>query len=235
MLPNDDLARWGEPPTDADELALAEALTQETRPTHLRGAGAVFETNDWMRQLIQTVVEQSGLLANLAPPAPAGEPTGAGWLRLAVSRLLPAGVQPVASTHAMPMALRDLRRVPEDADRVPLRTGDRVRVEVVCDRVGHLAILNVGPGGNLHLLHHGQAVRPGEARHLFDVELIPPAGRERLYAIWTRHPAGVSRLAELIRPGATLRDMVRVQDALERLPEADWHAVLLELDHRATA
>ena len=64
------------------------------------------------------------------------------------------------------------------------------------------------------------------------MELIPPTGRERLYAIWTRQAAGVSQLADLVRPGATLRDMVRVQDALTRLPEEDWHAVLLELDHQ---
>ena len=232
MLPNDELARWGEPPTDAAELALAEALTEvQTTPR----TGPVFEVHDWMRQLVQTILEQSGVLANLPPPAPAGEPTTTGWLRLAVSRLLPGGIRPIASTHAAPMTLRDLRRVPDDADRVCLRTGDRVRVDVLCDRVGYLAVLNVGPGGNLHLLHHEQAVRPGEARHLFDVELIPPAGRERLYAIWTRQATGVSQLADLIRPGATLRDMVRVQDALARMPEEDWHAVLLELDHRAIA
>jgi hypothetical protein len=216
MSTNDDLARWGEGPTDAYELTLAETMADDARPPGL--SEAVLETDEWMRQLVQTILEQSGTLA--------------GWLRLACSRILPTGVSPIASTHAMPMTLRDLRRVPEDADRVTLRTGDRVRVEVLCDRVGYLAILNVGPGGNLHLLHHTQAVRPGEAHHLFDVELIPPTGRERLYAIWTRHAAGVSQLADLIRPGATLRDMVRVQDALAGLPEEDWHAVLLELDHQ---
>jgi hypothetical protein len=231
MSIDDDLARWGEPPTDAEEIALAEAIT-EAHAADPR-ADTLREVNEWMKQLVQTILEQSGVLANLPPPAPAGEPTSAGWLRLAVSRILPTGLHPVASTHATPMTLRDLRRVPDDPDRVPLRTGDRVRVDVVCDRAGHLAVLNVGPGGNLHLLHHERAGRPGEARHLFDVELIPPAGRERLYAIWTRHEATVSQLADLIRPGATLRDMVRVQDALARLPDDDWHAVLLELDHRA--
>ena len=207
MSTNDDLARWGERPTDAAELALAETLVDDA-----------LEVDTWMRQLVQTIVEQSGVFAD--------------WLRLTCSRILPTGVYPIASTHAAPTMLRDLRRVPDDADRVTLRTGDRIRVEVVCDRVGHLAILNVGPGGNLRLLHHTQAVRPGETQHLFDVELIPPTGRERLYAIWTRQAAGVSQLADLVRPGATLRDMVRVQDALTRLPEEDWHAVLLELDHQ---
>ena len=232
MSTNDDLFRWGEPPTDADELALAEALTEDARPTHLRGAAPLLEVGDWMRQLVHTILEQSGLLENLPPPAAAGEQTGVGWLRLAVSRVLSGGVFPIASTHPTPMTLRDLRRVPDDPDRVVLRTGDRVRVEVVCDRAGFLAVLNVGPSGNVHLLQPEQAVRPGEARHLFDVELIPPTGRERLYAIWTRHAATVPQLAELVRPGTTLRDMVRVHDALTRLPEEDWHAVLLELDHR---
>ena len=231
MSIDDDLARWGEPPTDADEMALAEAMTEAHAP-HPRAA-AVREVNEWMRQLVQTILEQSGVFANPPPPAPAGGPTTGGWLRLAVSRILPAGLQPVASTHAVPTTLRDLRRVPDDADRVGLRTGDRVRVDVVCDRAGHLAVLNGGPGGNLHLLNHELAGRPGEARHLFVVVVIPPAGLERLYAIWTRYEAAVSQLADLIRPGATLRDMVRVQDALARLPEDDWLAVLLELDHRA--
>ena len=54
--------------------------------------------------------------------------------------------------------------------------------------------------------------------------------RRRLYAIWTRH-ATLPQLADLIRPGATLRDMVRVQDALAAVPEEDWEAVMLELEH----
>ena len=226
MLPNDDLARWGEPPADAEELALAEAMTEDARPMHLRGAAPLVEVNDWMRQLIHTILDQSGLLENLPPEY-------VGWLRLAVSRAILGGTyQPVASTHAAPMSLRDLRRVPDDADRVTLRTGDRVRVEVVCDRPGFLAVLNVGPSGNLHLLLGEQPVRPGEARHLFDVEMIPPTGRERLYAIWTRHAASVAQLTDIVRPGATLRDMVRVQDALAGVPEEDWGAVMLELEHR---
>ena len=225
MSINDDLARWSEPPADADELALAEAMTEDARPVHLRGAVPLLEVNDWMRQLIHTILDQSGLLDNLPSPD--------GWLRLAVSRAIPGGTYlPVASTHPMPMSLRDLRRVPDEPDRVTLRTGDRVRVEVVCDRPGFLAVLNVGPSGNVHLLHPEQAVRPGEARHLFDVEMIPPTGRERLYAIWTRHAATMPQLADLVRPGAQLRDMVRVQDALSSLPEEDWHAVLLELEHQ---
>ena len=230
MSINDDLARWGEPPTTADEISLAEALTEAKRTT-LRGADPLFEVNDWMRQLIHTILEQSGLLENLPPPAAAG-PMGAGWLRLAVSRILPEGIRPIASTHGSPMVLRDLRRVPDEPDRVTLRTGDRVRVEAVCDRPGFLAVLNVGPSGNLHLLLGEQPVRPGEARHLFDVEMIPPTGRERLYAIWTRHAATLPQLADLIRPGATLRDMVRVQDMLAGVPEEDWGAVMLELEHR---
>ena len=225
-MPNDDLARWGEPPADADEFALAEAMTEEARPIHLRGAAPLLEVNEWMRQLVHTILDQSDLLAHFPPQQ-------VGWLRLSASRALPGGnYQALASTHAVPMSLRDLRRVPDDPDRVTLRTGDRVRVEVVCDRAGYLAVLNVGPSGNVHLLHPEQAVRAGETRHLFDVEMIPPTGRERLYAIWTRHAATSTQLADLVRPGVQLRDMVRVHDALSRLPEEDWHAVLLELEHQ---
>jgi hypothetical protein len=68
-----------------------------------------------------------------------------------------------------------------------------------------------------------------------NVELTPPAGREQLYAIWSRVPLSSDNLAWLTRTRATTRDMQRVQASLEELRPEDWHAVLLELDHQGAA
>jgi hypothetical protein len=74
-----------------------------------------------------------------------------------------------------------------------------------------------------------------------DVELTPPAGRERLVAVWTRRPLPLrlEQLSSLVeggdrpasRPYRATRDMRRVQQSLEGLDRQDRHAVVLELDH----
>jgi hypothetical protein len=77
--------------------------------------------------------------------------------------------------------------------------------------------------------------------HVVDVQLTPPVGRERLFAVWSRTPAPL-HLEELrslaedegesgSRPYHGTRDMLRVKDAVRRLPRADWHAVVLEVEH----
>jgi hypothetical protein len=244
MLPNDDLARWGEPPTDARELALAELLAEvldrglEREPlpeeTALRvgrsgEAGELVQVCRWIDEMMATVAEESGLLEGLPTTA------GAVELRLSVSRQVGGAYEPVASTHARPCVVRDLRRVPDDPDRVTLRTGDRVRVEVTCDRAGHLTVFNVGPRGGVNLLYPARStespsLRAGETVRIADVELAPPAGRERVYAVWSREPLA---LRQYLESAATVRDMKRVQESLGQLGEDDWHAVMLELDHQA--
>ena len=240
MLPNDDLIRWGEPPADEAELALADRLAEALAgpspgdsfhgaPPELTAAGmALVAVAARIEQMIDTVLERVGLPPELASPPE---------LRLRVLREAgPGRFVAVASTHAAPMALRDLRRVPDDADRVYIRTGDRVRLEVGCDTPGYLTVLNVGPRGALHLLHPvpGEAPRPcaaGEPVLIADVELTPPAGLERVWAVWTREPLEGGDVSRLVHAGAQLRDMQRVQDAVARLRAEDWHAVLLEVDH----
>jgi hypothetical protein len=64
-----------------------------------------------------------------------------------------------------------------------------------------------------------------------NVLLTPPAGRERLYAVWSRAPLSRERLTDLGRPGVAVRDVQRVQEAVDELPPEDWRAVLLVLDH----
>jgi hypothetical protein len=192
-----------------------------------------------------------------APPPPAGTaaeppaPPAPVELRLTVSReTSPGRFQAVAATHppAAP-ATRDMRRVPPPPDHVRLRTGDRVRIEVVTDRPGYITVFNVGPTGILNLLHPDDpaqlaAPRPIAANwpeQVVDVELTPPAGRERLVAVWTRRPLPLrlEKLPSLVeggdlpgsRPYRATRDMRRVQQSLEGLDRQDWHAVVLELDH----
>lgn len=231
MLPNDDLTRWGEPPADEAELALADRLAEAPAgpPSELTAVDSELRAVEArIEQMIDTVLERVGLAPELAAPPE---------VRLRVLRDAGDGrLVAVASTHGAPMALRDLRRVPDDADRVHLRTGDRVRLEVVCDTAGYLTVLNVGPRGALHLLHPapGEAPRvcaPGAPVVIADAELTPPAGTERVWAVWTREPLEGGDVSRLVRPGARLRDMQRVQDAVGRLRPEDWHAVVLELDH----
>lgn len=186
----------------------------------------------------------NGLLADdLAAPAARSRPVD---LRLLVSRQDgPDTVTPIAATtDASEVHLRDLKRVPPPPDRVRLRTGDRVRIEVQADRPGYVVVFNVGPTGNLNLLYPNEPDRAaplagGERLHLLDVELTPPAGHERLFAVWTRQPLPL-RLDELrsladvdAAPDGyrATRDMVRVRRSLAQLPPADRHAVVLRLDH----
>jgi hypothetical protein len=255
MTVNDELVRWGEPPASDAELALANLLAELLEQEELSARGGrtrvvaplaeqsqqLLEASGWIEQMITTVLTHSSLFENPPLPADAGGPatTGDSHLRLRVLRQTgPIQFQPVASTHPAPMVLRDLRRIPEDVDRVTLRTGDRVRLEVHSDRDGYLTVFNVGPSGTLNLLYPEDPGRtvPCKARTplLIDgVQMTPPAGRERVYAVWSRVPLAQAQLTGLLRPGGVAtRDMRRVQETLTPLPAEDWQAVLLELEHR---
>ena len=61
--------------------------------------------------------------------------------------------------------------------------------------------------------------------------MTPPAGKERLYAVWSRTPLAVAHICDVVRPGPALRDMRRLQVKLAELRPEDWHAVMLELEH----
>jgi hypothetical protein len=171
-------------------------------------------------------------------------------LRLLVSRQAdPFTCVPVAqAASSSEQVLRDLTRVPRRPERVTLHTGDRVRLEVESDQPGYVTVFNVGPTGNLNLLYPGE---PGvvppllparRSLHIMDVELTPPTGQERLFALWTRRPLPLrlEELRSLVEHGSlpvtgayrATRDMVRVQQSMNALPPEDRHAVVLELDHR---
>ena len=157
----------------------------------------------------------------LAPKASSGAD-----LRVEVYRLTPTGPIPLGATGGeTEPSFRSPEAVPPVPDRVTLRTGDRVRVAVSAGRPGHLVAFNVGPTGRLNLLlPPAFADGPLSA----EVELTPPAGRERLVAVWTREPLPL----EGHGPHDATRAMGRVKELLARRPGESWRAVVLELDHR---
>ncbi len=175
-------------------------------------------------------------------------------LRLIVSRQAgPHHFVPVAATHPQQPSghlTRDMKKVPPSPDQIRLRTGDRVRVEVSASRQGFLTVFNIGPAGTLNLLYpEADAENPAnqiaanQPLHIVDVEMTPPTGRERLFAVWTRHPLALrlDQLHSLLerkegdspasRPYVATRDMRRVQQSVQNLRSEDWRAVVLELDH----
>jgi serine/threonine-protein kinase len=225
---------------------LVDSFTMSARP-----AGPVPSTED-----------SSG-----AGPKPPGEPTTEREpppqapvdLRLIVSRQVgPQTFVPVAATHPLQptgRVTRDMKKVPPPPEQVRLRTGDRVRIEVRADRTGFLTVFNVGPTGTLNLLYPDgdprfasppAPVEPNRPLHIVDVEMTPPAGRERLFAVWSRQPLPLrfDQLHSLVegrglrngnpprsRAYVATRDMKRVQQSVQQLRPEDRHVVVLELDH----
>jgi hypothetical protein len=121
-----------------------------------------------------------------------------------------------------------------------------VRIEVVADREGYLTVFNVGPTGNLNLLypegdllHSLSPVAANRRLHVLDVEMTPPTGRERLFAVWSRQPLRYDQLAGLAeqsgcsKPYRATRDMKRVQQAVRRLEPEDRRVVVVEVEHVA--
>jgi serine/threonine protein kinase len=157
-----------------------------------------------------------------------------------------AATSPPAKRH-----VRDMKRVPPAPASIALRTGDRVRIEVVADKAGYATVYNIGPSGNLNLLYPSD-LTPGATRtplevgrplHILDVQLSPPSGAERLLAVWTREPLPL-RLDEvhaLVETGGAplsaayraTRDMVRIQDSVRQLRPEDWGVAVLEVEHLA--
>ena len=171
-------------------------------------------------------------------------------LRLIVSRQVGAHTfVPVVATHPIPppgRPTRDMKKVPPPPDQVRLHTGDHVRIEVSADTEGYMTVFNVGPTGNLNLLYpesdlkHASPLRliqPNQPLHILDVEMTPPAGPERLFAVWSREPVRVEQLDSLAEPGKAstpyraTRDMKRLKESVHRLQPESRHAVVVELEH----
>jgi serine/threonine protein kinase len=172
-------------------------------------------------------------------------------LHLRVSRQVgPDTYRPVATRGARPDSLtRNMKKVPRPPEQVPLRTDDRVRIEVLADQTGYVTVFNVGPTGDLNLLFPDEPVAAGAAPtvwanqplHVLDVEMQPPAGRERLFAVWSARPLMLSleQLHGAVQKGEVplspsyqaTRNMVKVKQSVAQLPAGEWHAVVLEVEH----
>lgn len=210
--------------------------------------GAVSQLRGILNQLLVDVVSSRALsptvsaisaVASTSAPKSAAE---ASALHLRVSRLRQDGSVEALSQTAppQPRMLRDLKRVPSAPQQVRLKTGDQVRFELMSELPGYVSVINVGPTGNLHLLYpdtlesaHEQLVAK-HWMHLLDVELSPPAGRERIMAIWSDRPEPL--LTNLLNPGHA-PDAYRATRVLARLAESvesgggDRRVSWLELNH----
>jgi hypothetical protein len=156
----------------------------------------------------------------------------------------------VAATRPTADSLnRDIRRVPAQPAQARVQTGEPLRLEVEADRPGYLAVFNVGPTGNLNLLfpvaEYGDSSTVGADRavRIDDLVLAPPAGRERMLAVWSSRPLPVSARElhsltegeEGSRASRSSRDIVRVRRAVEEAEPTDCRVVVLELEHGPTA
>jgi serine/threonine protein kinase len=173
----------------------------------------------------------------------------AAFLRLFLRRpvgpkyeLLPTEQVPLGPTKNV-----KLKSAPEPR-RGPLRTGETLRIEAVADQRGYLSILNVGPTGDLAVIYPREPLPAGAPPNLEahrqlavgDIELEPPAGRERLLALWSRHPLAVEQMSALppepneVPPSAEYRAtrvLEQVRRSLGRLAPADWQALVVEFEH----
>jgi serine/threonine protein kinase len=171
-------------------------------------------------------------------------------LRLEVSRQTAAGWCPVAATPPPADSLsRDIRRVPPRPAQVQVRTNEPLRLEVEVNRPGYLVVYNVGPTGNLNLLYpvveYGDSptVEAGRVVRCDELVLDPPAGKERVFAVWSSGPLPVKvrELRSLVeeedgsKASRSSRDIVRVRRAVEETGPAECRVVVLELEHKPSS
>jgi hypothetical protein len=141
-----------------------------------------------------------------------------------------------------------MKKVPRFPDQVRLNTGDRARIQVSASRPGFLTVINVGrtgtpnllyPDGDLQRAGPPRPIEPNRPLHIVDVDMTPPAGRERLFAVWIRQPLRFEELAGLGDLGSSsgsrsyrpTRDMNRMQELVRGLHLQGCRAAVLELDH----
>jgi serine/threonine protein kinase len=186
------------------------------------------------------------LAANLCVPAITGSGTAPVDIRILASRDS-GNKRYVPLTASEPERIRqerDLKREPPAPEKIRVHTGDRIRVHLSVDRAGYVALFNIGPTGNVHILEPEansepcwlEANRPLE---VLQVEVTPPPGCERLVATWSREPLHIGKLLRLTgqhreqvsAPYQGTRDLQRVDKSVRELRREDWHAVILELDH----
>ncbi len=182
------------------------------------------------------------------PVASGGAQPSPVTLRLVVSRRVGSDKwQPMATSSPPRDVTRDVRRVPPRPQMARVRTGEPLRIEAVAGAAGYLAVLNVGPTGNLNLLYpvveFGDSpwVEAGQPVRLDDLKLTGPTGRERMFALWGKKPlpVGADELHGLAhgkgegesRAYRASRDIIRVKQAVEQAGAGECRVVVLELEH----
>jgi hypothetical protein len=198
--------------------------------------------NTLLRAALRHYPHNPVLQAAVRGPGPSGPP----GLHLTVRRAEGGGFVLAATTRtATGRATRNMgKRVPPAPERVRLRTGDVVKVEVESERSGYVTVFNIGPTDHLTVLYPEAGAGPIEAGHpleVLEVEMQPPAGRERLFALWTAKPLALDekRLRALAAgqeapPSPTpraMRDRGRKNNAVPGLRAEEWAAALLEVEH----
>jgi serine/threonine protein kinase len=237
------LIERGLPPDDTRFSGLPARLEEVIR----EGLAPLTERRPALREFADRL--RGGLNQSLVDDV-AGVVAGGG-LRLVVSRQDRTGTwRPLAATHQPTGGRsRDMRKVPREPDRVQVRTGEWVRIEVTSDRDGFVTVFNVGPSGNLNLLHPDHPappdappdVRAGKPLLISDVVFDPPSGRERLFAVWSPLPLPLTerdlrslvteKEAENTRSYRASRDMKRVKQVVL---SGESRVVALELEHNAS-
>src|SRR5262249_29262231 len=167
---------------------------------------------------------------------------------LAVSRRIHGRWERVAATvPAATGQTRNLKKGPTRPEQGRLRTGDVGRVEVRASQPGVVTVFNVGAGGDLNVLYPDDPSAPGLEPSLRagqwlqvvgDVQLVPPTGRERIFAVWTRTPLPVTpeqlrALAGEEPPGhayQATRNMAKVKRLVQQLPPAERRGTVREGD-----
>jgi len=176
-------------------------------------------------------------------------------LRLIVSRQIgPHHFVPTAKTRSQSprgRVTRNMKSVPPTADRVLLRTGDRIGIGVGIDPPGFLSAFNVGPAGRSNVFYldadlqqenQPRPIEPNRPLHILDVVTTAPTGRERLFAVWSRQPLPLrlDQLQSLVgqnegrsppsRPYVATRDMMRLPDLVHQSQPESRHVVVVEVD-----
>jgi serine/threonine protein kinase len=153
--------------------------------------------------------------------------------------------EPLVASHTSTDRLtRDLKKVPPSPGRITLRTGERIQLELAIEEPGYIIAFNVGPTGNLNLLIPND---PSENTRMergtftvLEAELTPPAGKERVVAVWSRDPLPLrlDELAGLVKgeyatpaPYRVTRDLKRVDNAVTSLSPEAVSTASVELDH----
>jgi hypothetical protein len=189
------------------------------------------------------------LTDSLALSPSGNSPAARVHLRLVLSRWVgPQRYESLAtSAPASPATKRNMELIADEPERVVVRTGERVRIEVLADQPGHLVVFSVGPKGKPTRLYPRTAasgpapLTASQPLNVGDVRMAPPAGHERLFAVWSDRPLSdevehlraMSQEPEPASSGCqTSRNMEPIVASLEQAA-GQWCVALLELEHQA--